>query len=86
MRIIKEGVKRVFAKLFECPECHCVFEAERGEYTEKYEEYMGTEYHMICPFCKRNGYMHIKSWEYLKELKEVNGCEEPGQAEENGVN
>ena len=67
MKIIKEGVNPVYAKLFECPDCHCIFEAERGEYTTRTEEFMGTEYHAVCPFCGRTGYMIIKSWEYPKE-------------------
>jgi hypothetical protein len=67
MKLIKEGRKPVFAKRFECPDCHSIFEAERGEYNTKTEEFMGTEYHAVCPFCGRNGYMRIKSREYAKD-------------------
>jgi hypothetical protein len=64
MKIINEGVKPVSARQFECPDCHCIFEAERGEYTAITEEFMGTEYHAVCPFCGRDGYMMIRSYEY----------------------
>lgn len=82
MKLIKEGRKPVFAKLFECPDCHSIFEAERGEYTTRTEDFMGTEYHAVCPFCGRNGYMIIRSWEYLKG---VSADEESGQAETHGA-
>ena len=64
MKIIKQGKPPTYAKLFECPECSCIFEAERGEYNTKTEKFIGTEYHAVCPCCGRNGYMRIKSWEY----------------------
>lgn len=53
------------ARLLECPECHTLFEALRGEYREVYRAYEGTEFHAICPCCGRDGYMKIKSWEYV---------------------
>lgn len=53
------------ARVLECPECHMVFEARRGEYREVYREYEGTEFHADCPFCGRRGAMIIKSWEYV---------------------
>ena len=53
------------ARLLECPECHTLFEALCGEYREVYREHEGTEFHAICPCCGRDGYMKIKSWEYV---------------------
>lgn len=49
--------------MLECPECHTLFKARRGEYREVYREHEGTESHAICPCCGRDGYMKIKSWE-----------------------
>lgn len=53
------------ARVLECPECHMVFEARRGEYREVYRAYEGTELHADCPFCGRRGAKIIKSWEYV---------------------
>lgn len=64
-KMLREPKITTRAKVLECPECHMLFEARRGEYREVYREYEGTEFHAGCPFCGRRGAMIIKSWEYV---------------------
>lgn len=54
MTIIREGDMRKIKKVlrFECRNCGCIFEAEKGEYrvgTQYNEEY----YYCECPFCHK---------------------------------
>ena len=54
MKIIKEGdiklLKRV--KRFECPDCGCIFEADKGEY-QCGSQYNQEYYSCKCPTCGR---------------------------------
>lgn len=63
--MLRESKITTRARVLECPECHTLFEARRGECREVYREHEGTEFHAGCPFCGRRGAMIIKSWEYV---------------------
>lgn len=61
MEILQNGKKVTKKKRFSCEACGCVFEAERGEYTEA--DYMEWNHDIIakcrCPYCGETVY----SWD-----------------------
>lgn len=55
IKIIKPGKKPETFR-FECPDCGCVFEADRGDYEKGYSMGIGSYLRIYCPVCKRAVY------------------------------
>lgn len=56
IKIIKPGKKPDTTERFECSNCGCVFDADRGDYEKGYSMGIGSYLRIYCPVCKRTVY------------------------------
>lgn len=61
MKVIRTGYIDKKTKRFECEKCHCIFEADSGEYELPNQmEYLhdGVKVKCTCPYCGNKVYKH----------------------------